>query len=333
MKVLSRFNKPWLHFVALGLVFYQFQLAMFPEPKPVVGPLSEKRIASLTEQWVRSTGRAPSPAQLDRFVAVELDQDMLVQRALDLDYHLHDSIVYQRLILNMKFLQLAEGKSDAELFKEALEMQLHLDDEVVKRRLIQMVEQRLLANNLPPAPDSAELEAAFIDRKEALKRPSLYSIEHVFFPSERAEEMFAAIARIKVEKLEVSAARKLGSPFLQGHRFIEQTPDQLARNFGQGFARELESELNVSQTQNKAKAISPRWLGPIQSAYGFHYVWLTGYTPPREVKLHEVKQRLMQDLAYLANKEALRCAVVALRVEFDWRGSEHMASGEEDLCK
>ena len=110
---------------------------------------------------------------------------MLVQRALDLDYHLHDSIVYQRLILNMKFLQLAEGKSDAELFKEALEMQLHLDDEVVKRRLIQMVEQRLLANNLPPAPDSAELEAAFIDRKEALKRPSLYSIEHVFFPSER----------------------------------------------------------------------------------------------------------------------------------------------------
>ena len=333
MNGLSRFNKPWLHFVLLGLVFYQFQLVMFPEPKPVIGPLSEKRIASLREQWARGTGRAPSAAQIERFVAVELDRDMLIQRALDLDYHLHDSIVYQRLILNMQFLQLAEGKTDPELFKEALEMQLHLDDEVVKRRLIQMVEQRLLANNPPSAPDAAELEAAFIERKEALKQPPLYSIEHVFFPSAREAEMVDAIAQIKAEKLDISAARKLGSPFLQGHRFIKQTPDQLVRKFGHVFARELASELNILLTQNRANTIQLRWLGPIVSAYGAHYVWLTSYTPAREVQLHEVKQRLMQDLAYLANKEALRCAVVALRAEFDWRGPEYMASGEEGSCK
>ena len=334
MKGLVRLNKPWLHFIMLGVVFYQLQSALFPEPKPVIGPLSDARIASLKEQWTLSTGRPPSAEQMAGYVAVELDRDMLLQGALDLEYHLHDSIVFQRLIRNMKFLQLAEGnKSDAQLFKQALEMQLHLDDEVVKRRLIQMMEQRLLANNPPSIPGAAEIKAAFIERKEALKRPPLYSIEHVFFPVERSNEVAAAVAKITDQGLDVKAARNLGSPFLQGHHFINQTPDQLARNFGKGFVRELESGVNTTQAQTNANTKQSRWLGPISSAYGIHYVWLAGYTPARDAQLKEVKQQLLQDLAYSANSRALRCAVVAQRDEFDWRGGEQEALNNEDLCK
>ena len=91
MNGLARLNKPWIHFVALGVVFYQLQLVLFPEPKPVIGPLSEARIASIKEQWTSSTGRAPSDEQVAGFMAVELDRDMLVQSALDLDFHLYDS--------------------------------------------------------------------------------------------------------------------------------------------------------------------------------------------------------------------------------------------------
>ena len=163
MNGLVRLNKPWLHFIVLGVIFYQLQSALFPEPKTVIGPLSEARIGALKEQWLTSTGRQPSPAQMARFVAVELDRDMLIQRALDLDFHLYDSIVYQRLILNMKFIQLAEGKSDAELGDQAIEMRIHLDDEVVKRRLIQLMEQQLLANTPPIKPVSEKIEAAFIE--------------------------------------------------------------------------------------------------------------------------------------------------------------------------
>ena len=100
-----RINKPWLHFVVLGVVFYQLQIALFPEPKVVIGPLSETRIATLKQQWLTSTGRQPSQDQVARYIAVELDRDMLLQRAIDLDLHLGDPIVYQRLILNMNFLQ------------------------------------------------------------------------------------------------------------------------------------------------------------------------------------------------------------------------------------
>lgn len=331
MNGLVRLNKPWLHFIVLGVIFYQLQAALFPEVKTVIGPLSEARTGALKEQWLTSTGRQPSPAQMARFVGVELDRDMLIQRALDLDFHLHDSIVYQRLILNMKFIQLVEGKSDAELFNQAIEMRMHLDDEVVKLRLIQLMEQRLLAKATPTKPGSEEIEAAFIKRKEELRRPPLYSIEHVFFASERKQEVAAVVDAITRQELGLQAARKLGSPFLQGHRFLRQTPDQLARNFGKNFVIGLQETLKKSEIT--ANSGDGGWLGPIRSAYGLHYVWLSQFEPARDAELHEVERQLLVDLDYAANKQALRCAIAALRVDFDVRGREQKAPDDEAGCE
>lgn len=333
MNGLVRLNRPWVHFIVLGVIFYQLQSALFPEAKPVIGPISEARITSLKERWISSMGRAPSSEQMTGFIAVELDRDMLVQRALDLDFHLYDSIVYQRLIRNMNFLQLAHDKSDAQLFKQALEMQLHLDDEIVKRRLIQMMEQKLLADNAPAKPSAAQIEAVFIERKEALRRPPLYSIEHVFFPAERAPEMVTVIAKIADQELDSKAARKLGSPFLQGHRFVQKTPNQLARNFGKGFVRELESELQAIAAQVSANAKEPQWLGPISSVYGVHYVWLADFTPARDARLDEVEEQLRRDLEYSADKQALHCAIKVLRTDFDLRGIRQEAPDKQGLCE
>ena len=333
MNGLGILNKPWVHFVALGVIFYQLQSALFPEPKPAIGPISEARIASLKELWINSIGRAPSDEQMAGLVTVELDRDMLVQRALDLGFHLYDSIIYQRLIRNMNFLQLAQGRSDAQLFKQALGMQLHLDDQIVKRRLVQMMEQKLLADNAPAKPSVAEIEALFVKRRDTLRRSPLYSIEHVFFPAERAPEMVAVIAKISDQDLDLKAAKELGSPFLQGHRFIKRTPNQLARNFGKGFVRELESELQAIPTQVSATVKEPQWLGPITSVFGVHYVWLADFTPSREARLDEVEKKLRRDLEYSANKKALQCAVKALRAEFDLRRGEHEALDKEGLCE
>lgn len=316
--------------MVLGVIFYQLQSALFPEPKAVIGPLSEMRIATLKKQWLTSTGREPSTDQVARYIAVELDRDMLLQRALDLDFHLQDTIVYQRLIRNMKFIQLAESKSDAELFDQAIEMRMHLDDEVVKRRLIQMMEQRLLANAPPKEPSFKEIEAAFIQRKEELRHPPLYSIEHVFFNDEREQGMASVIATINSQNLDIQAARKLGAPFLQGHQFLRQTPAQLARNFGKNFVTGLEETLKESEI---AASSDSGWLGPIRSAYGLHYVWLSQYEPARDAELQEVEQQLLVDLAYTANKQALQCAVAALRVEFDVRGKALKEPDEGVSCK
>ena len=333
MNGLAGLNKPWAHFIALGVILLQLQSVLFPEPKPVIGPISEARMTSIKELWINWTGRAPSDEQMAEFLAVELDRDMLVQRALDLDFHLNDSIVYQRLIRNMNFLQLAHGKSDARLFKEALAMQLHLDDAIVKRRLIQMMEQKLLADNTPAKPSAAQIEAAFIEKNHALRRPPLYSIEHVFFPAERATEMEATIMKITDQDLDLRAARELGSTFLQGHRFIKRTPHQLARNFGKGFVNELETALQANQALLNASTRESQRLGPISSVYGVHYVWLAEYLPERNARLDEVEDQLRRDLEYSANKQALQCAIKALRAEFDLRGEGQQAREKETLCE
>jgi hypothetical protein len=318
---IAKLNKPWLHFIVLGAVLFQVQSLLFPAPKAVIGPLSEARISALQAQWLASTARQPTPEQTARFIALELDRDMLFKRALELDFHLYDGITVQRLIRNMKFLQLALDKSDAALFDQALEIRLHLDDEVVKRRLIQLMEKQLLAENPTPKPSEEEVSAAFENRKEELRRPSLYSIEHVFFPRERESEVLATIATITEQKLDVLSARQLGSPFLQGHQFVRQTSDQLARNFGKGFVLSLEQALNKQLTQSKAlpQNKTQQWLGPIRSAYGLHYVWIAEFEPGRDAQLREVERQLRHDLEYEDRKQALQCAIRALRKDYDIR--------------
>lgn len=306
----------------LGVFFYQLQGVFYPAPKTVIGPLGESRISLLTEQWRASTGRAPSSQQLANFVATELDRDMLFQRALELEFHLYDAIVSQQLIRNMKFLQLAGDQSDAELFAKAIDLRLHLEDEVVKRRLNQMMEQRLLAMHPPLAPTEEEIREVFESRKAELQHPPQYTFEHAFFNESLIASLPEVVRQISEDDLDIQAARKLGAPFLQGHRFQRQTPDQLTRNFGRHFVQSLEIAHKGADKQDAV------WLGPIPSAYGVHYVWLESFEPGRDAEFGEVKPQLLSDLAYVANKQALRCAIATLRTEYVLIGG----ASEEEGC-
>lgn len=323
--LLSRLNRPWLHFILLGLALFELQRMAFPEPKPVVGPLSETRIESLREQWLAATGRPPTAEQLASAVARELDRDMLFQRALELELHLHDQVVYQRLLRNMRFLGLGgeEGRegsgeesgeeggkeSDEQLYRRALEMRLHLGDEVIKRRMIQVMEQLLLAAN-PPAPVTEDdIAGAFAERREELRRPPRYSIEQLYFSREREGEVAEVIDRITREGLSPREARSLSSPFLPGYVFSGQTPDQLARQFGAAFV------MNLEQASPRAGA----WLGPIRSTYGLHYVWVEAIEPARDATLEEVRGVLERDLESRRRAGALADAVGRLREEYEVR--------------
>ena len=208
MSFFTRLNRPWLHFIVLGSLLYYLQGVFFPVPKSVIGPLNAARLESLQQQWFSATGRLPSAEQQARMVAAELDRDMLFQRAIEFDLHLYDTVVYQRLLRNMRFLQLGEGKTDQELYEEALAMRLHLGDEVVKRRLIQVMEQLLLAANPPQPVTEEELSAEFDKRRDELRRPPRYSIEHLYFNRERESEIDGVIAIISDQNLSAVEARE-----------------------------------------------------------------------------------------------------------------------------
>lgn len=307
MKILSRLNRPWLHFIVLGSVLFYLQGVFFPAPKPTVGPLNDARVEALVQQWFSSTGRLPTEEQKSRMIAAELDRDMMFQRALELELHLWDPVVYQRLLRNMRFLKLDEGRTDDELWDMALEMRLHLGDEVVKRRMIQVMEQIMLAGNPPARVTEEEIQAEFESRREELRRPPRYSIEHLYFNRERETEAQAVIEQIQSQGLSAQQAREFSSPFLPGYRFTRQTPDQLARHFGATFVR------NLQEAQPGAQS----WVGPIRSTYGMHYVWVSELEVERDATLGEVRLQLVRDLESLAKVTALRASQDTLREQFE----------------
>jgi len=307
MTWVARFNKPWLHFILLGIVFFKVQGMIFPEPKVVIGPLAASRIEALQQQWFSRFGRQPSTAQKEKLIIDELDRDMLFQHALTLELHLSDKIVYDQMIRNMHFLNIAEGRNNTELFQQALAMQLHLGDEVVKQRLIKKVQERLLVESPPVMPTEAQLRTDFSDRREQFRLPARLSIEHLFFKRERETELESVIASIQQKNLDAKTARHLSSPFMSGYEFSGQSPEQLARHFGAQFVKALV----------QARPVAGQWLGPIRSLYGLHYVWVTAIEPGREAQFEEVEPRVRRDLEAKARTQALQYAIAALRNEYE----------------
>jgi len=304
---LARLNKPWLHFLVLGIIFYMVQGAMFPEPKTVIGPLDEKRLQALQQQWFTRAGQQPSKSQQTKIIADELDRDMLFQRALALELHLTDKIVYQQLIRDMRFLGIAKGETENELFKRALAMRLHLGDELVKRRLIQEMEQRLLLANPAVMPSKAEVLAEFNANKGKFTLPSRYSIEHIFFSVEREAAANAVIATIEQQQIDAESAKRFSSPFMSGYKFHQQTPDQLVRLFGVEFV----------STLIKARPVAGQQIGPIRSTFGLHYVWIKAIDLGRDAQFEEVELQVRRDLEAKARTQALQNAISALRTEYE----------------
>jgi hypothetical protein len=306
---LARLNKPWLHFLVLGIVLYKLQGAMFPEPKTVIGPLEETRLEGLQLQWFTRVGQQPSPSQKVKMIIDELDRDLLFQRALELELHLYDKTVYQQLIRDMLFLGMAEGKTEDELFQQALAMRLHLGDEVVKRRLIQEMQQRLLLANPAIMPTKAQVLAEFSARKNQFRHPAHYSIEHIFFNLDREVEANSAIATIQQQQLDAESAKRFSSPFISGYEFHGQTPDQLVRLFGVEF---------VSTLINAGPGVGQP-IGPIRSIYGMHYVWVTAISPGRDAQLEEVEPQVRRELEAKASTKALKNAIAELRAKYEVR--------------
>ena len=302
-------RRPWLHFVLLGALVYWLQQLWFPPPKPVIGPLPEARVGLLRDQWRMATGSEPDTATLARLTGLELERDLLFQHALGLGIHEQDRVVRDRLLRNMDFLKLGQDSDEAARIEQAMALRLHLGDEVIKRRLIQVMEQLLLAANPPEAVDETDLRAAFEARREAFQEPPRYTLTQVYFSREREADAEPALLQIREQDLSPEDAVALGAPFLPGYHFREQSPEQLARQFGAAFVSNLQ-------------ALSPEpqsWIGPVRSTYGLHLVWLASLQPGRPSTFEEVRARLRRDLERDARREALATSVSRLREHYEVR--------------
>ena len=300
-------NAKALRFLLLGFVFYTVMQLLFPEPKPLIGPLAQGRIDALVDEWQALMGRPMSDSERDSVLLAELDRDMLFAQALELELHLIDPVVEQRLIRNIDFLGLHSDQEDAKKRAAALAMRMHLGDEVIKRRLIQLAEEWLLLTYPPVSVTLQSVADYFEANKPIFWAPERYTLAHVFFPREREAEVRALEQAIIAESLTHEQALLRGAPFLPGYQFNQHTAEQLARQLGAGFV----TNWLVAQPEPQT------WSPPVTSTFGWHLVWLNELTPGRALRIDEVRSDIIATLERQRRADALEEAKQALRNDYE----------------
>lgn len=305
------FSRPWLHFLVLGALLYVAMSVAFPEPLPQLGPPAEGRLQLMGENFFELTRRQPSETEWQALIDRELREELLFREAIDNDLHLRDSAVAQRLILNMRFLDPNSPLSDNALVKKGLDLRMHLTDEVIRRRLVQVMERLLAASAAIPPPSEAVLRDRWRANQADYVVPEQYSFSQVFLPAERAaerESISAALASGDVSPLE---ARQMGGPFLAGFEFKARTLGQLRRQFGEQFVGTFADVDKLPQT----------WVGPIASAYGVHWLYLTEVVPARLRDLDEVRPEIERSWRAEQESAAVDAAVARLMTHYEVRRS------------
>lgn len=301
------FKKPVLHFFVLGTLLYVLTSSTAPPAAPPsVEYPSAERIALLKGEWLRSTGRTPDPATMERLVQLELDQAMLFNEALRLNLHLRDRVVQQRLLRDMRFLGDSEGKSDAELLEQAYALNMHENDLVVKRRLVQAMESIYRAPGEAVEPTEQDLEKIYSEKQQEFTLPATMEISHVFISGDKhGAEAEARAARLyktfSLDKVSAEKALLSSDPFLSGNRFPYLSPRQLQKHFGERFAEQA------------FECPAQAWCEPLASPYGQHVVWVHGKKEARLQALSAMRDKLVYhfkrqqgDLAQAEKMQVLR---------------------------
>ena len=218
---------------------------------------------------------------------------------------------WQRAPTPEEMVGLVESRVREEiLYREALALGLDKDDTIVKRRMAQKME--FLAEDVSDArePTPEELAAWFEKNAERFALPSRVTFRHLYFsPDQRGakahDDAAKALAQLSAELEDSPAATALGDPFMFQDTLADRTPEQLAKDFGPGFASAL-------------SALEPgAWQGPIESGYGWHLVFVSSSTPGRVPAFEEVEPDVMTAWKTDQRAEAWRKAYAEMRAKYE----------------
>ena len=187
--------------------------------------------------------------------------------------------------------------------REALALGLGEDDVVIRRRLRQKFESMLeqIAASVEPA--DGELENWYGERSMNYREDARYSLEQLFFSSDRREDAAkdAIDALAALDSLSSGGSPLLGDPLSMPGQY------SLARS------RELTDRFGAQFTEALANLPLDSWQGPVSSAYGYHLVRVSEMTPGRTPELEEVREVVQRDWRAEQVQTAIDAAYEGLR--------------------
>ncbi|MFK7897416.1 MAG: peptidyl-prolyl cis-trans isomerase [Myxococcota bacterium] len=314
-------RSPLLHFLLLGSLLFALQTAWSSVPETPVVEVQRSVIEESVAAYRTQMGRPPTESERDALENQAIENAIWLEQAHTLGLPQIDSVVHQRLILNMRFLEGETDASDEELLARAFELGMDKSDTVVQRRLIDRVQAIVRARVRAREIDAATLEAYFEETAERWREPALLDLTHVYFSRDKrggdtGTDAGSALARLldasdtpnapNVSKAPEDALA-LGDPFLAGHRLRGATPNRIVARLGPDFAAGVEN------------APVEEWVGPVPSAFGMHLVWIHRRAESRIPDLAEVESRVREDWIEAESRKALREQVTRRRAQVDLR--------------
>ena len=252
--------EPLLHFLLLGAaIFVAYGLVskrISDEPGKIV--ISQGQIASIVVGFTRTWQRPPTSEELEGLIRDRVREEVYCREALALGLDKDDIIICRRLRQKMEFVT----------------------DDVVARA----------------QPTDDELNAYLQAHPDPFRVQRQCTFSQVYLnPEKHGENLARDTAQLLAQlnqaggKADVSA---LGDSFLLEHTFAAAPGSEIAKQFGEKFAAQLD-ELAPGQ-----------WQGPVESGYGVHLVFVSERTEGRLPALAEVRDAVCREWVNARRLEA-----------------------------
>jgi hypothetical protein len=252
----SLYKEPLFHFLTIGLAIFVVYSVVNKEEVAVSGNkivVSSAEIERLNKTWSKKLKRPPTETELKGLVEAFIKEE-----------------VY---------------------YREALSLGLDKNDTILRRRLQQKME--FLSNDLADliTPDEEALKEYLRKNQEKYELPARVSFTHIYFSLDKRDAKAAEDAKTVLSGLNALRAPERGDSFMMQYDFVQETPFEVERLFGKGFAEELFA-LGINT-----------WQGPIESGYGLHLVRISEKIDARKPELASVIEKVRTDWMFEQRKK------------------------------
>lgn len=304
-----------VHFLVLGALLllvdrWVLPVAGFGRGGREVIEVSASEINEIVSGWHTRTGAMPNERELAALIAAKVDEEILVRQGLALGFARTDPVIIRRLAMNMEFLGEGDGSSDiSTLYQQAIALGMDRSDPVVRRRLVQRLQLLFRTVGRGPEPEPEELLAYAEAHADRYQMPRRIAFRQLFLSRDRRGDSLEADAarlgeRLAREPADPDTVSNLGdaSPLMQ--RMGPASERDIAKYFGPEFAaRAMDLEAG-------------RWHGPVPSAYGVHFVWVSEVVPEAMPPLDLIRSRVRQAIFQERDERAIREGLAKLREQY-----------------
>lgn len=170
-------------------------------------------------------------------------------------------------------------------YREAKKMGLDKDDEIIRRRLSQKFD--FLQTDLTeiPPPSEEDLIKFYNENADLFLKEARVSFSHVYFSTDNNTDAIAKQKALTVlqqlKNTDLQRAPEKGDRFPLQYDYTEQSALDIQQNFG-----------DKPMLEELFKGPLNTWIGPVQSGYGWHLLFITRRDRVAEIPFATIKEEV-----------------------------------------